>query len=111
MIDELKKANLKNKKNKTYYDKKEFLDLVKADAVDPAVDMVIHMGACSSTVLQDKRYFQENNFEYSCHLAVWCFQHGVRFIYASSAATYGDGSQGYSDDENKLKKLKPLNLY
>jgi ADP-L-glycero-D-manno-heptose 6-epimerase len=80
---------------------------------DNATDMecIIHMGACSSTTLQDAQYFQENNFEYTRALAQWALKHKVRFIYASSAATYGDGSIGYADDDQTIRQCAPLNLY
>jgi ADP-L-glycero-D-manno-heptose 6-epimerase len=69
------------------------------------------MGACSSTTLQDKQYFEKNNFEYTRELALWAMKNDVRFIYASSAATYGDGSVGYKDDEPTIRKCVPLNYY
>jgi ADP-L-glycero-D-manno-heptose 6-epimerase len=72
---------------------------------------VLHIGACSSTTLQDEQYFQENNFEYSRDVAEWAIRHHARFIYASSAATYGDGSNGYKDDDASTRACKPLNLY
>ena len=53
----------------------------------------------------------DNNVHYSQELAKFCLENGVRFIYASSAATYGDGSNGYNDDESKLDQLRPLNMY
>jgi ADP-L-glycero-D-manno-heptose 6-epimerase len=53
----------------------------------------------------------ENNYRYSVTLAAWCLEHGARFINASSAATYGDGSRGFSDDEARLGELRPLNMY
>ncbi|OGX06942.1 MAG: ADP-glyceromanno-heptose 6-epimerase [Omnitrophica WOR_2 bacterium GWA2_47_8] len=106
-----KKANLKNKTYREYLDKKDFLDVVRKDSVPSGVDCIVHMGACSSTTLQDKEYFEANNFEYTRSLAEWALKHKARFIYASSAATYGDGSHGYRDDEATLKKCKPLNYY
>lgn len=109
--DDLKKENLKNKKFSQYLGKKDFLKLVIEDRLDPKVDTLIHMGACSSTTLQDARYFEENNFAYSCHLARWALKHKARFIYASSAATYGDGSCGYRDDDETIRRCRPLNLY
>ena len=109
--DLAKQKNLKDKKYLKYYDKKDFLDLVIKDKLDPAVRVIIHMGACSSTTLQDAEYFQKNNFEYTLHLAQWALKHKVRFIYASSAATYGDGAIGYKDDVDSVRKCKPLNLY
>ena len=109
--EDIKKENLKNKKYAKYYDKAEFLDLVKKDSLGTEITEVFHMGACSSTTLQDAQYFEKNNFEYSCHLAKWALKHSVRFIYASSAATYGDGRFGYKDDEATTRRLKPLNFY
>lgn len=108
---DLKKENLKNKKFIEYYDKKDFIKIVIGGKLNPKVDTVIHMGACSSTILQDAQYFEENNFQYTLTLAQWCLPRGVRFIYASSAATYGDGSQGYGDDDASTRQLRPLNLY
>jgi len=110
-LNDLKNKNLEGKKFLQYFDKKEFLDLLKNDQVNSKVRCVIHMGACSSTTLNDARYFEENNFEYSCHVARWALKHQARFIYASSAATYGDGSRGYQDNETTITRLKPLNLY
>ncbi len=69
------------------------------------------MGACSSTTETDESFLTKNNFEYTRHLASFCLEKGIRFIYASSAATYGAGENGYSDDESRLEILKPLNLY
>src|SRR3972149_5724953 len=94
-----KKENLKNKKYARYYEKKDFLDIILQERWRESVEAVIHMGACSSTTLQDADYFQRNNFEYTRHLARWALKRKARFIYASSAATYGDGSAGYKDDE------------
>ena len=103
--------NIKDKDYVEYIEKDVFLKAVLADKVHPKVEMVIHMGACSSTTGTDQKYYEENNFLYTRHLAEWCLKKGVRFIYASSAATYGDGSQGYSDDDAATRRLKPLNLY
>jgi len=116
VVDELtpsdiKAENLKNKRYRSYEDKAEFLKKVLAEKVDASVDAVIHMGACSSTMGFDEAYYDENNFQYTRHLAQWCLRHDVRFIYASSASTYGDGQRGYSDDEAGLSKFKPLNFY
>ncbi|MZH02542.1 MAG: ADP-glyceromanno-heptose 6-epimerase [Nitrospinae bacterium] len=72
---------------------------------------ILHMGACSSTTETDEAYLRKNNFEYTKSLAENCLKKDVRFIYASSAATYGAGENGYSDDESLLETLKPLNLY
>ena len=75
-----------------------------------AVDGVIHMGACSDTTQTDRAFMLRNNLEYTRTLWNFCAQRQVRFVYASSAATYGDGSAGY-DDAADARGLKPLNLY
>lgn len=106
-----KEDNLTNKKYAEYLDKEDFLEHVLNDSITEKMDCLIHMGACSSTTLEDEAYYQKNNFEYTLHLAQWALKHHVRFIYASSAATYGDGSQGYSDEDETTRRLKPLNLY
>ena len=69
------------------------------------------MGACSSTTLTDADYYLKNNFEYSKTLALWAFANNIPFFYASSAATYGAGEQGYDDSNEKIHNLKPLNMY
>jgi ADP-L-glycero-D-manno-heptose 6-epimerase len=75
-------------------------------------DCIFHLGACSSTTETNEKYLRENNFEYSRALAEWAIGAGVRFVYASSAATYGDGSAGMDDsDPRQLERLRPLNLY
>lgn len=75
------------------------------------IDAIVHLGACSSTMEQDASYLVRNNFEYTKQLALFALENDIRFIYASSAATYGDGSGGFSDDERKLNTLRPLNMY
>jgi ADP-L-glycero-D-manno-heptose 6-epimerase len=96
-----------------------------ADIVEPAelparlasgslgnLDCIFHLGACSSTTETNEKYLRENNYEYSRNLAEWALKAGVRFVYASSAATYGDGSAGMDDsDPGQLERLRPLNLY
>ena len=76
-----------------------------------SVGAIIHLGACSSTVERDANYLLENNYRYTRQLAEWALDHDVRFVYASSAATYGDGSKGFDDDPEKLESLQPLNMY
>jgi ADP-L-glycero-D-manno-heptose 6-epimerase len=75
------------------------------------IDMVFHLGACSDTTERDGRYLIENNYKYTCRLAEWAVNRGARFVYASSAATYGDGSQGMKDGHEDLEHLRPLNMY
>ena len=74
-------------------------------------DLVLHMGACSSTTERDAGFLFRNNFEFTRDLADWSLAKYVRFVYASSAATYGDGSAGMEDDDSKLDALRPLNMY
>jgi ADP-L-glycero-D-manno-heptose 6-epimerase len=69
------------------------------------------MGACSVTTERDADYLMKNNYAYTLSLAEYCLKHKIRFIYASSAATYGSGECGYSDDNATSKKLSPLNIY
>jgi ADP-L-glycero-D-manno-heptose 6-epimerase len=106
-----KHRNLEGRKYSAYYDKQEFLSLILSKDFDPDVTCVFHMGACSSTTGQDRDYYMSNNFEYSCRLAQWSLARGARFIYASSAATYGDGENGYSDSRASIASCKPLNYY
>ncbi len=75
------------------------------------ISAIFHMGACSDTLEQNEQYLIENNTLYTQKLAEYCLKNNIRFIYASSAATYGDGKQGFSDSHDLLTSLKPLNLY
>ncbi len=77
------------------------------------LDAVVHMGAISDTTATDADLVMENNFRCSMRLLDWCTAAGVPFIYASSAATYGDGAQGFNDEwsPDALQNLKPMNLY
>jgi ADP-L-glycero-D-manno-heptose 6-epimerase len=75
------------------------------------VQAIIHLGACSSTTERDADYLLENNYRYTRRLCEFSLSHGIRFIYASSAATYGDGGMGYSDDDAVTPRLHPLNMY
>ncbi len=72
---------------------------------------VFHLGACSSTTETDADFMIRNNYQYTQDLARWAVKTDVRFVYASSAATYGDGSAGMADGTDELDKLRPLNVY
>ena len=74
-------------------------------------DAIVHMGACSSTTETNREYMMRNNYQYTKDLAEFAVANDIRFIYASSAATYGDGSAGMADGTDELDKLRPLNLY
>jgi ADP-L-glycero-D-manno-heptose 6-epimerase len=75
------------------------------------IEAFIHLGACTDTLMKDADYLLETNYRYSVKLADYALNHGHRFIYASSAATYGDGSKGFEDDAAQLEILRPLNMY
>ncbi len=103
--------NLVGLKYADIFHKENFIDMVLDDTAPFQVEAVIHLGACSSTTQKDADYLLHNNFKYSQALAEYTLEKGGRFVYASSAATYGDGSKGYIDDESKLNELQPLNMY
>ena len=103
--------NLRRLKFADYVEADEFLDMFTAGDIDNSVETVFHMGACSDTTETDCSYLVKNNYEFSKLLANWAVESGARFIYASSAATYGDGAQGFVDNADDLDKLIPLNMY
>lgn len=72
---------------------------------------IYHLGACSATTEKDASYLVRNNYEFTKTLASLAMDKGIRFVYASSAATYGDGSQGMDDQLEDLHTLRPLNMY
>ncbi len=94
-----------------YMEKDVFYERLLAGALPRDVECILHMGACSSTTEKDATYLIGNNFEYTRTLAQYSVSHNVRFLYASSAATYGDGEHGYVDDEEHLENLRPMNMY
>jgi len=109
-VDE-KWKNLRRLRFADYIEADEFLDTLAAGDIDGPVETVFHMGACSDTTETDCSYLAKNNYDFSKLLANWAVESGARFIYASSAATYGDGSQGFADSEDELDRLVPLNMY
>lgn len=96
-----------------------FADYVEGDGVLPRLqsgamgkfDLVLHLGACSATTERDAAYLIRNNYEFTKDLAAWALASNARFVYASSAATYGDGSAGMDDSSEALESLRPLNMY
>jgi len=94
-----------------FIDKDHFIDLLRRDALPWAPTAIVHMGACSRTTERNAEYLRVNNIEYSQSIIEYCCRKNIRCIYASSAATYGDGSNGYDDDESQLQIHTPLNLY
>jgi ADP-L-glycero-D-manno-heptose 6-epimerase len=75
------------------------------------ISAVFHLGACSATTERNAAYLVDNNYAYTKELAGWALASGARFIYASSAATYGDGAQGMDDRSGDITRLRPLNMY
>ena len=89
----------------------EFLEDKKAKSIYSKISAIFHMGACSSTTEKDLEFLRRNNVEYSQKIFNLAVELKVPLIYASSAATYGNGDEGYSDDHSFLDSLKPLNPY
>ena len=108
-LDETDKwKNLSPLKFADYIDADDFIE----DLGDfSQIETIFHLGACSSTTETDADYMIRNNYEYTRDLAEFAVANDIRFIYASSAATYGDGSAGMNDGTEELDKLRPLNVY
>ena len=104
--------NLCHRRYANYLDKDELLSWLGDTGNSGAnnIEAVIHMGAISATTERDFNKLVQDNIRYSQQLWAWCAVHEVPFLYASSAATYGDGSRGY-DDDNCIDELRPLNAY
>ena len=115
IVDELgtdeKWKNLVPLKFEDFEHKDDFISMIIERDVPFKIDSVIHMGANSSTTEKDADHLFSNNYLYTKELSKYCLEKNIRFIYASSAATYGDGSLGFDDNENKLETLRPLNMY
>jgi len=103
--------NLVSLKYEDFIHKNDFISMIIDRELPFEIDSIIHMGANSSTTEKDADHLFSNNYLYTKELATYCLEKDIRFIYASSAATYGDGSLGFNDDENRLETLRPLNMY
>jgi len=97
---------------------KQFVDAISKSQLfnwlvgkESLIEAFIHLGACSDTMETNATYLLENNYRFSVRLAEYALKYGQRFIYASSAATYGDGAKGFVDNQQKLFDLQPLNMY
>ncbi len=114
LVDELGKdekwKNLLGLRYEDLVSPEEFLGLIEEGAFAEA-RAVIHLGACSATTERDADFLLRNNYQYTRVLCNWALSNDVRFVYASSAATYGDGTQGYDDADAVTPTLKPLNMY
>ncbi len=104
-------ANLAPLHCRAYLRHDEFLRRIEAGEWAGELDVVYHLGACSSTTETDVAFLTRNNVEYTRALCEATLSRGARFVHASSAATYGDGSRGYSDAHAGLRALEPLNEY
>jgi ADP-L-glycero-D-manno-heptose 6-epimerase len=113
LVDDIQKTekwkNLLNKKCVDFISRHDLFEWLEAKRGE--VQAFIHLGACSDTMEVDGNYLMQNNFRYTVRLAEYALKYGQRFIYASSAATYGKGALGFKDDHDMLENLKPLNLY
>lgn len=105
--------NLANIKFFDYIHKDIFLDVLNNVDLpfDEGETAIVHLGACSSTTETDADYLMDNNFSFSQQLANYAVENDLRFIYASSAATYGDGRKGFSDDDDYISRYLPINMY
>lgn len=115
IVDEIgtsdKWKNLAGRRFIDYIHKNDFISDLDNDSNYYNAEAIIHMGACSSTTERDGDYLMRNNYRYTRTLAEWSLMNNVRFIYASSAATYGDGSNSFSDNDEITRTLRPLNMY
>jgi len=109
--------DLINEQQENNFKKRKFIEYIAKDDLEKYlndkknVSAVIHMGAISATTESNFNRLLQSNIRFSQALWHWCAENKVPFIYASSAATYGNGSVGYGDNESELDKLSPLNAY
>ena len=109
--------DLINEQQENNFNKRKFIEYIAKDDLKKYlsdkknVSAVIHMGAISATTESNFNRLLQSNIRFSQALWHWCAENKVPFIYASSAATYGNGSVGYGDNESELDKLSPLNAY
>lgn len=104
-----KELNYKNKRFTDQVDRKSFFNWL--DKNHKMVQFVFHIGARTDTTESDKKIFDELNLDYSKLVWKKCAEYGLPLVYASSAATYGSGEFGYTDDHSVIPKLIPLNKY
>ena len=113
LVDDVQETSKwKNLVGKNYFEivsRWELFDFLEGR--EKEIEAIIHLGACSDTTETDGDYLMENNYRFSIQLAEYAIYNQIRFIYASSAATYGNGEFGYSDRHDLLPDLKPMNCY
>jgi len=114
VVDELgtdeKWKNLSGLSFDDFIHKNDFLEVIETK-LKHGISAIIHMGAISSTTEKNADLLLKNNYEYTKKLAEFCIKTNARFIYASSAATYGSGERGFNDSEDEIMSLRPLNMY
>ncbi len=103
--------NLKKRDFDSYCESDEFIGRLEKKEFNGKVRAIFHMGACSDTTEQDRSFLRKNNSEYSERIARWCLDNDAYLSYASSAAVYGGGELGFSDEDKLAERLKPLNPY
>lgn len=104
--------NLVSLRYASYMNRDAFIQKIRDNSFTKThIQGIIHMGACSRTTEANSDFLMENNTHYSQDFYAWAQKFGVRFITASSAATYGDGANGFSNSLEILPKLRPLNMY
>ena len=108
--DTSKWKNLIGNQFREYISKNDLWKWLRKNKQVP-IDGIIHLGACSDTTETNFEYLIKNNVQYSKKLWKISAELDIPFIYASSAATYGDGSEGFSDEHKKIPRLKPINAY
>jgi ADP-L-glycero-D-manno-heptose 6-epimerase len=115
IVDTLKTSekwrNLVPLKYVDYWDRDDFLTALLEGSFPYDVESIIHMGACSATTELDGSFLMSNNFRYTRLLSEYCLKEDCYFMYASSAATYGEGHQGFSDSHSVIDTLRPINRY
>lgn len=111
--NEDKWLNIRKREYADWVDRDNLKEWLSYEENANKISAVVHMGACSTTTETDADYLMDNNYSYSKFLWDFCVKRNLKFIYASSAATYGMGERGYDDDisPKELQKLKPLNKY
>lgn len=107
--DDEKELNLLHKNFLVRVERDNLFDWLQKEK--PVIDFVFHLGARTDTTEFDYSIHQKLNVEYSQHVWNWCTMHNVPLVYASSAATYGEGELGYDDSHDIVEQLRPLNPY
>ncbi|OGN61830.1 MAG: ADP-glyceromanno-heptose 6-epimerase [Chlamydiae bacterium RIFCSPHIGHO2_12_FULL_27_8] len=112
IVDDLRNEKWKNLVGKNFLDifsKDDIYENLKKNKNE--ILAIFHLGACSDTTCTDEEYLLNNNFRFTKKLCEFALENNIRFIYASSAATYGDGTSGFKDDIENIENLRPINMY